>query len=46
MDEQRLLRIIVEPSRPSPLGLQRLILFGTHARGISLPDSDVDTVGS
>ncbi len=44
MDEERLLRIIVERSRASLPGLRRLILFGSHARGTSRPDSDVDLV--
>lgn len=44
MDQEHLYQIIVERSRASLPGLQRLLLFGSHARGTSNPDSDIDLV--
>jgi predicted nucleotidyltransferase len=34
---QKALRILIETARP-----ERVILFGSHARGEALPDSDID----
>ena len=44
VDDERLFRTIVDRTRASLPGLRRLILFGSHARGMARDGSDIDLV--